>query len=401
MKPIPYGRHHITDEDINRVVEVLRSDYLTQGPTVAEFERAFAGYVGAKHAVAVANGTAALHLCALALGIGPQSRVITTPITFAASANCVAYAGGRIEFADIDPHTYLLDYKAVETLLQGAPAGTYAGIIGVDFGGRALDLEAFRTLANRHDCWLLEDACHAPGAFFRDSDNREQRCGNGNFADLSVFSFHPVKHIATGEGGMITTNNHDLYNRLLLYRSHGITKNPDEFIATPQEAVAEKIDNFPNVGEEHPGWYYEMQALGFNYRISDIQAALGLSQLQRAEWGLSRRREIAGIYSQAFSEKPFVLGQSGTVDGHAYHLYVLEVEDRLGLYKHLRQKGIQTQVHYIPLHMMPYYQRLGWRTGCMPHAELYYGRCLSIPIYPTLTQEQQMYVISSIEEYYG
>ena len=224
-KPIPYGRQHINEADIAAVITALQADFLTQGPTIAEFENQFAEYVGAKYAVAVANGTAALHLCTLALGVNEGSKVITTPITFAASANCVRYCGGEVVFADIDPHTLLLDINDVRKLLEAHPKGYFQGIIPVDFAGYPVNLEAFRQLANEHGLWIIEDACHAPGGFFTDSKGVQQRCGNGNYADLAIFSFHPVKHIACGEGGMITTNDKALYDKLLLLRTHGITKN--------------------------------------------------------------------------------------------------------------------------------------------------------------------------------
>ena len=222
MDPIPYGKHDVNDEDINAVIEVLRSSNLTQGPKIREFENAFAEYVGAKHAIAVSNGTAALHLCAMVLKVKPGDKVITTPITFVASANCVRYCGGEVVFADIDPETFLLDIKKVNALLDGAPADTFKGIIAVDFAGYPVDLEAYRQLADEHGLWLIEDACHAPGGYFLDSKGEKRDCGSGSFADLSVFSFHPVKHIAAGEGGMITTNNDQLYRRLLNLRTHGI-----------------------------------------------------------------------------------------------------------------------------------------------------------------------------------
>lgn len=211
MKPIPYGRQHITEEDIQAVVETLQSDYLTQGPKIAEFEEAFAKYIGSKYAVAISNGTAALHLCALALNVQPGQKVITTPITFAASANCIRYCGGEVVFADIDPVTYLLDIEAVRKILAASPKGTYAGIVPVDFAGRAVNMEAFKMLADEFGLWIIEDACHAPGGYFIDSKGVQQMCGKGNFANLAIFSFHPVKHIACGEGGMITTNNKELY----------------------------------------------------------------------------------------------------------------------------------------------------------------------------------------------
>ena len=227
--PIPYGRQNITEEDLKAVVETLQSDYLTQGPKIAEFEEAFAKYVGSKYAVAVSNGTAALHLSALALNVQKGDKVITTPITFAASANCVRYCGGEVVFADIDPETYLLDIKSVRKLLEASPKGTYKGLIPVDFAGRAVDLEAFKDLAEEFDLWIIEDACHAPGGYFIDSSGKKQFCGNGNFADLAIFSFHPVKHIACGEGGMITTNDEALYEKLLQLRTHGIVKDDHKF----------------------------------------------------------------------------------------------------------------------------------------------------------------------------
>ncbi len=392
-KPIPYGRQNITQEDINAVVETLHSDYLTQGPKIAEFEKAFAKYVGSKYAVAVANGTAALHLCAIALDVKPGDKVITSPITFAASANCVRYCGGEVVFADIDADTYLLDIKKVEKLLEASPIGTYKGIIPVDFAGRSVDMQAFRELAEKFDLWMIEDSCHAPGGFFRDSSGNEQYCGNGSFAELAIFSFHPVKHIAAGEGGMITTNNPELYHKLLALRTHGIIKNNAEFVN--ETSFAAGTDS-----SEYPAWYMEMQELGYNYRLSDFQSALGLSQLQRAAEGLQRRRVIAKRYDDAFKDKKFVLGQSGVIEGHAYHLYVLEVENRLRLYNYLRKYHIFAQIHYIPCHLMPYYRELGWQEGDLPNAENYYKNCISIPMFPTLTDEEQDWVISKICSYY-
>ena len=382
MKKIPYGRQHITDEDIQAVVTVLKSDWLTQGPDIKQFEDAFAAYIGAKYAVAVSNGTAALHLCAMALNVQPGDKVITTPITFVASANCVRYCGGEVVFADIDPSTYLLDINKVRELLENAPIGTYKGIIPVDFAGRPVDLEAFRKLADEYGLWIIEDACHAPGGYFIDSTGKEQKCGNGTFADLAIFSFHPVKHIAAGEGGMITTNDEQLYKHLLNLRTHGI-----------QQDASKKV-------YDHGVWYYEMQELGFNYRLTDFQAALGNSQLKRANQGLARRREIATIYQKAFEGKSYIKGQSGVIEGHAYHLYVVEIEDRKGLINYLREQNIFAQVHYIPVHFMPYYRQFGWKEGDMPNAENYYSNCLSIPIYPTLTEKEQQFVIDKIKEFY-
>jgi UDP-4-amino-4,6-dideoxy-N-acetyl-beta-L-altrosamine transaminase len=380
QQPIPYGRQYITDDDIQAVTATLRSDFLTQGPQVGEFEERFAAYIGARYAVAVSNGTAALHLCALALGVEPGQRVITTPITFAASANCVRYCGGEVHFADIDPATGLIDLGQVRKLLQAHPRGHFHGLIPVDFAGLAVNLEEARQLADEFGLWIIEDACHAPGGFFLDSQGQTQRCGNGNFADLAIFSFHPVKHIATGEGGMITTNRPDLYEKLLMLRTHGITKDP--------------VKMHHNDG----GWYMEMQELGYNYRIPDMLCALGISQLQRADAGLARRRELAARYDVAFTSVPAVQPLAAAA-GHAYHLYVIQVADRKGLYDFLRTKQIFAQVHYIPVHTMPYYQKLGWNPGSFPQAEHYYAHCLSIPLFPTLTNEEQQYVIDSIREF--
>ncbi|MBT9394474.1 UDP-4-amino-4,6-dideoxy-N-acetyl-beta-L-altrosamine transaminase [Hymenobacter sp. NST-14] len=379
-QPIPYGRQQITEADIAAVTDALRADYLTQGPKVAEFEQKFAEYVGAQYAVAVSNGTAALHLCALALHVQPGQRVITTPITFVASANCVRYCGGEVHFADIDPATALIDLQAVRRLLESHPAGHFHGLIPVDFGGLAVDLEAARQLCDEFGLWLLEDSCHAPGGSFRDSAGREQRCGNGQFADLAIFSFHPVKHIATGEGGMITTNRLDLYQELLLLRTHGITRDPD---------LMERHDG---------GWYMEMQELGYNYRMPDILCALGVSQLAQAPAGLARRRALAARYDAAFAELPAVRPLAGS-PGHAYHLYVVRVADRKGLYDFLRTRQIFAQVHYIPVHTMPYYQGLGWQPGDFPQAEAYYAECLSLPLFPSLTDAEQDYVVASVREF--
>lgn len=392
MNPIPYGKQTITEDDIKAVVETLKSDFLTQGPHIAEFENAFATYIGSKYAVAVANGTAALHLSAMALNVKPGQKVITSPITFVASANCIRYCGGEVVFADIDPSTYLIDIISIERLLRASPKGTYAGIIPVDFSGRPVDLEKLKSLANEFNLWILEDACHAPGGFFIDSKGEKQFCGNGKFAELAIFSFHPVKHIACGEGGMITTNDHALYEKLMVLRTHGITRNTKFFKNDPQWASGntnESVSNFP-------AWYMEMQELGFNYRLTDFQAALGTSQLRRAEQGLASRKEIAQKYEAAFNGKAWVLGQSGMVEGHAYHLYILETENRLELYNFLKSKNIFPQIHYIPAHLMPYYKMLGYKEGDLIFAEQYYSRCLSLPMYPGLTDEQQNYVIENI-----
>lgn len=377
MKAIPYGKQHITKEDIKAVIETLQSDFLTQGPKIDEFEKAFAQYIGAKYAVAVSNGTAALHLCALALGVKKGDNVITSPITFAASANCIRYCEGNVYLADIDASSYLIDINRIKDLLAHHPKGTFKGIVPVDFAGAAVNMEEIKQIADENNLWIIEDACHAPGAYFTDSKGIKQACGNCAYADLAIFSFHPVKHIATGEGGMITTNNGELYKKLLLLRTHGITKEKDLMT------------------ENHGGWYYEMLELGFNYRLTDIQAALGLSQLKRADEGLKRRREIAAIYANAFSE--FSAIKTGDyVNGHGYHLYIIEINNRLGLYNYLREQNIFAQVHYIPVHMLPYYKNLLPQPNHFPIAENYYKHCISLPMYPSLTNQELQYVIEKV-----
>ena len=384
MKAIPYGHQHITDEDIQAVIETLKSDYLTQGPKIIEFEQAFARYVGAKYAVAVSNATAGLHLAATALQVKSGDKVIVTPITFAASANCIRYCNGMVVFCDIDPDTYLMDIKKLRRLLETNPPSTFKGIVPVDFAGYPHQMEEFRQLADEYGLWILEDACHAPGGYFIDSNGEKQFCGNGKFADVTVFSFHPVKHIATGEGGMVTTNDKELFDRLSLLRTHGITKNP------------------ACLHENHGGWYYEMQELGYNYRLTDFQAALGLSQLKRADEGLKRRQKIAVRYNEAFKRIADIQTPYASPDVfHAYHLYIIQVPDRLDLYNYLHENGIYAQVHYIPLHLMPYYREQGNKPGDLPVAEKYYSRCLSLPMFPTLTDEEQEYVIKKIEYYFN
>jgi UDP-4-amino-4,6-dideoxy-N-acetyl-beta-L-altrosamine transaminase len=382
MQNIPYGRQQITTKDIQAVIETLQSDFLTQGPTVEAFENEFAKYVGAKYAVAVSNGTAALHLSALALNLEPGQKVITTPITFAASSNCVHYCGAETVFADINPETALLDIEKVRELIENHPKGTFAGIIPVDFAGYPVDMEAFRNLADEHGLWLIEDACHAPGGAFTDSKGVKQNCGNGAYADLAIFSFHPVKHIASGEGGMITTNSRELYEKLLLLRTHGITKNQDLLI------------------ENHGGWYYEMQMLGYNYRLPDLNCALGLSQLSRAEKGIERRLEIAKTYDDAFRFSSIEFMPPSVDIDHAYHLYVIQTSQRKALYQHLKSVGVHAQVHYIPVHLMPFYKNLGWRKGMLPNAEAYYEKCLSLPMFPSLLPYEQNFVIQQIKNFY-
>ena len=379
MDIIPYGKQQLEQSDIDAVVKVLKSDYWTQGPEVLEFENSFAKYTCSKYAVAVANGTAALHLCALALEVNENSNVITSPITFAASANCVQYCGGNVYFADIDSKTFLIDIEKVKELIASKPKGFFTGIIPVDFAGNAVNLEAFKALAKEHNLWIIEDACHAPGGYFTDSKGIKQQCGNGSFADLAIFSFHPVKHIACGEGGMITTNDEALYNKLLKLRTHGITKDP---------ALME---------ENHGGWYMEMQTLGYNYRIPDVLCALGSSQLLRADEGLKKRMEIANRYSESLKDCNIILPDYDA--GHAFHLYVIQTSRRKELYDFLKTQNIYCQVHYIPVHLHPYYKQLGNKKGDYPLSEKYYDACLSLPMYPTLKEEEQNYVIEKIKSF--
>lgn len=379
---IPYGKQFISEEDSKAVLEALHSDFLTQGPRIENFEKNFAKYVNAPYAVAVANGTAALHLAFLAAGIREGDRVITTPITFAASANGARYCGAEIHFCDIDPETYVLSAESLETLLRKHPKGYFKAVVPVDFTGFPVNLEKIRKLADEFNLVVIEDACHSPGGYFMDSSGKKQLCGNGTYAHAAVFSFHPVKHIAAGEGGMITTADEQLYKKLLLLRTHGITK----------ENLSYEIPN----PSEQGAWYYEMKELGYNYRITDIQAALADSQLKRANQGLQLRHKIASRYRKAFAGNSITMQKEVEGHFHAYHLFVIEVKNRKGLYDHLRSKGIFAQIHYVPVHLMPYYRQFGWKAGDFPHAENYYNGCLSLPMYPTLTEAEQNHVIQSV-----
>lgn len=379
--PIPYGRQTITEEDIEAVVSTLKSDYLTQGPQVPQFEKVFAEFIGAKYAVACSNGTAALHLGALALKVNDTQKILSTPITFAASTNGILYCKGKVDFVDIDANTFTIDLNQLEDKLK---SGNYSGIVPVDFAGMPVNMEAVRALASKYNCWIMEDACHAPGAYFVDSKGVKQRSGNGVYADLSVFSFHPVKHIACGEGGMITTNNEELYKDLCALRTHGIVRDA---------AI---------MHENHGGWYYEMQTLGYNYRMPEMMAALGISQLNRIEANLSRRQAIAKKYASALHgigdiELPYI----PLKDFHSLHLYVIKTARRADLYNFLRTKNIFTQVHYIPVHTLPYYKDLGFKKGDYPVAEQYYEKCLSLPMYHGLSDEQQDYVIEKIKAFFA
>lgn len=377
-KVIPYGRQNIEQDDIDAVISTLTGNFLTQGPKVKEFEDKFAAYVGANFAVAVSNATAGLHIAVAALGLKKGERVITSPITFAASANCIRYSSGEVWFADIDPNSYLLSLESTRQLIESKPRGFFKGIIPVDFAGLPVNLEEFHKLAKEHGLWVIEDAAHAPGGYFIDSDNVQQNCGNGTYSDLTVFSFHPVKHIACGEGGMVTTNSELLYKKLCSLRSHGIVKD--------------------NMKENHGGWYYEMQELGYNYRLTDIQSALGITQLAKNDDGVVRRNEIANNYKNAFNDKvKFQNLPKNSLNAH--HLFIIEVDDRKGLYDYLRTKNIFAQIHYIPVHTLPYYKDIGYLGADLKHSEHYYSKCISLPMYPSLMKEEQEFVIEQVLTY--
>ena len=378
MNPINYGKQNIDQDDVDAVIDTLKSDFLTQGPKVKEFEDKFSKYLGSKYAVAVNNATSGLHLSILTMGLQPGDRVITTPITFAATANCIRYAGGHVWFADIDPDTYLLSLKKTKELIESKPKGFFKGIIPVDFAGLPVNMEKFRELADNHNLWIIEDACHAPGGYFKDSKGKKQMCGNGSYADCGVFSFHPVKHIACGEGGMVTTNSEEKYLKLLELRSHGINKK--------------------NMIQNHGGWYYEMHTLGYNYRLTDLQSALGITQLKKNPNGVLRRNQIANIYKDAFLGK--ISFQSiQDFQFNAYHLFIVELDRRKELYDFLKTKSIFAQIHYIPVHLLPYYKDIGYDEAKLENAEIYYNKCISLPMYPSLTNDEQNFIIEKTLEF--
>lgn len=385
MTSIPYGRQNITEEDLEAVRNVLVSDFLTQGPAVASFEKEFNAYVNSKYSVAVSNGTVALHLACLALGLKKGDRVITTPITFAASGNAALYCEAEVFFVDIDPETFTMDLDKLKELIDSKPKGYFSGVIPVDFTGYPVNTEKLKEITEANDMWILKDACHAPGAYFVDSTGEKVYSGSNKYADITVFSFHPVKHIACGEGGMITCQDDKLFEDLSLLRTHGITKSGLNFDAFSEESQG--------------AWYYEMQTLGYNCRLTDMQAALGESQLKRAEAGVERRNEIAEFYRRELKDLPLV---NHAKDDHlnAHHLYVIQIEKRKELYEFLREKNIFTQVHYIPLHLMPYYSQFGWKKGDFPKAEAYYDKCLSLPMYPSITDEELTYVVEQIKLFF-
>jgi len=373
-----YGKQQVDFKDIFEVIKVLNSPFLTQGPKVKEFEADICEYTGAKYCVAVANGTAALHLCTLALNISQGDEVITSPNTFLASANCVLYAGGVPKFTDIDEKTACIDVNEIEKYIT---SNTKA-LIPVHFAGIPCDMKKIKNIADKHNLFIVEDAAHAIG-----SEYKGEKIGSCRYSDMTIFSFHPVKTITSGEGGAITTNNFDLYEKLLELRSHGMTKNPNKL---------HKNDG---------SWYYEMQSLGFNYRMTDIQAALGVSQLRKLNKFKAKRRELFKLYKKEFiGDDRFSLLEEPEYSDACYHLCPLLIDfDKISmtkedLFNKLKEKGLFLQVHYIPVHTQPYYKNLGFNEGDFPKAEEYYRKTLSLPLYPQLTKNGVKYITKTIKE---
>lgn len=368
---IPYGKQTIEQDDIQAVVDVLQSDFLTTGPKIAEFEQTVADYVGAKYAVAISNGTSALHAACFAAGIGPGDEVITTPLTFAASANCVLYCGGKPVFADVDPKTYNIDPEDIRRKITDRTKA----IIAVHLAGQPCDMDAIHSIAREHGLIVIEDGAHALGSVYKGKKV-------GSMSDMTTFSFHPVKPITTGEGGMIVTDKEDFYKKMVLFRSHGITR--DDSMMTRNDGP----------------WFYQQFDLGYNYRITDIQCALGCSQMKKLDRFLARRKEIVARYNEAFADcdniiTPYQL--SDTESG--WHLYIVQVKncDRRQVFEAMREKGIGVNVHYIPVYMHPYYQEHGYENVHCANAEEIYSHIISLPLYPGLTSEQQDYVIDTLK----
>lgn len=372
-KSFPYGRQWIDDEDISEVVKVLKSDFLTTGPKIKELEKKFSDYVDSKYAVAVSSGTAALHLACLASGLKKNQEEITSPLTFAASANCALYCGATPIFVDINNNGLINEEKIMEKITKKTRV-----IIPVHYSGLPCDMEKIKKISEEHNLVVIEDACHAIGARYKNT-----MIGDCSYSNQTVFSFHPVKHITTGEGGIITTNSKDVYEKLVLLRNHGITKDLHKFVHT-------------NDGP----WYYEMQNLGFNYRITDFQCALGISQLTKINKFIQKRRQIARKYDAAFQgKKNLEIIKENKNTFNSYHLYPLRVKDketRLRLYNFLKTKEIFCQVHYIPVYLHPYYKALGYNNRLCPLAENFYQREISLPIYPLMNDKDVEYVIQNI-----
>jgi UDP-4-amino-4,6-dideoxy-N-acetyl-beta-L-altrosamine transaminase len=394
-KFLPYGRQHITEEDIEAVAEVLRSDWLTQGPVIDCFEEALAQRLGAAHVAACATGTAALHLSMLALGIGPGDMVVTSPNTFLADANCARFVGADVAFADINPDTGIMAPEALARVLETDSDHRIKAVIPVHFAGQPADLPKIHELAEAHGSVVIDDGCHALGASY-EHEGAKHNVGDSAHSVMTAFSFHPVKHVAMGEGGAVTTADGELAEKLRTFRNHGMTKTGlelDDMARSPK-------------GDVNP-WYYEMQQLGYNYRVTDVQCALGLSQLKRLDWSVRRRNEIARLYARLIEEH----FEAGTVAPlqtrpgvtHAYHLFVVKVDfERFGVSRaevmtRLREVQIGTQVHYIPVPLQPYYRRLyGTKPGDFPNAEAYYERALSLPMYPDLSESDCIRVIEEL-----
>lgn len=370
-KMMPYGRQTIEEDDIQAVVDVLRSDYLTTGPKIAEFEKMVADYVGAKYAVAISNGTSALHAACFAAGIQPGDEVITTPLTFAASSNCVLYCGGTPVFADVDPKTYNIDPEDIRRKITDKTKA----IIAVHLAGQPCDMDEIHKIAKEHDLIVIEDGAHALGSVYKGKKV-------GTLSDMTTFSFHPVKPITTGEGGMIVTDNEEFYQKMMLFRSHGITR--DENLMTRNDGP----------------WFYQQLDLGYNYRITDIQCALGCSQMKKLDRFLALRKEIVARYNEAFADcenivTPYQLPETES----GWHLYIVQVKncDRRKVFEALREHGIAVNVHYIPVYLHPYYQEHGYKDVHCRNAEEVYSHIISLPLYPTLTEEQQQYVIETLK----
>jgi UDP-4-amino-4,6-dideoxy-N-acetyl-beta-L-altrosamine transaminase len=379
---IPYGRQSLDQADIDAVVEVLQSDWLTQGPTIERFEQAVAARCQADYAVAVCNATAALHIACLAADLGPSDRLWTTPNTFLASANCGRYCGAQVDFVDIDPLTWNLDTHTLASRLEAAERdGTLPKVlVAVAFSGQSCNMRMIAELAERYGFTVIEDASHAIGASYAG-----RPVGCGEFAAMTVFSFHPVKIITSAEGGMVLTNRPELAERLQRLRSHGMTRDPGQMTEP-----------------SHGPWYYQQIELGFNYRITDLQAALGLSQLDKLEGFIERRRELVARYDRLLASLPLTLPSPEPAAGSAWHLYVVRLQtNRIRLshrqvFEGLRAAGVGVNLHYIPLHLQPYYRDLGFAEGDFPQAEHYYAEAISLPLFPLLRDEQQDYVVEQL-----